>query len=190
MEYLKAMIRGVEENCLRGKLGSIRRESYVRAKLASLGESPYFDCGFEVVNGSSISIGDQFIAGRYCFLGASEGGVLEIGHRVAFNHHVHVNANAGGTVRIADCVLLGPNVVLRASDHCFDKPNVPIRDQGHESGVIEIAEDVWIGANTVVCKDVVIGRGAVVGAGAVVTKSVEPFTVVAGVPARPIGKRG
>jgi acetyltransferase-like isoleucine patch superfamily enzyme len=45
---------------------------------------------------------------------------------------------------------------------------------------------VWIGAGAVVLPGVTIGRGAVVAAGAVVTAPVEPYTVVAGVPARPI----
>lgn len=53
----------------------------------------------------------------------------------------------------------------------------------------KIGNDVWIGANAVICRDVTIGDGAVVGAGAVVTKSVEPYTIVTGVPAKPIKKR-
>ena len=60
---------------------------------------------------------------------------------------------------------------------------------GHVPGEIHIEEDVWIGANCVITADVRIGRGAVVGAGAVVTRDVEPFSIVGGVPARPIGHR-
>jgi acetyltransferase-like isoleucine patch superfamily enzyme len=45
---------------------------------------------------------------------------------------------------------------------------------------------VWIGAGAIVLPGVTIGKGAVVAAGAVVTSSVPPFTVVGGVPARPI----
>jgi acetyltransferase-like isoleucine patch superfamily enzyme len=46
---------------------------------------------------------------------------------------------------------------------------------------------VWIGAGAVVLPGVIVGRGAIVGAGAVVTAAVAPFTIVGGVPARPIG---
>ncbi len=52
-----------------------------------------------------------------------------------------------------------------------------------------IGDDVWIGANAVVRQGVCIGRGAVVGAGAVVLQDVPPYTIVAGVPARPIRRR-
>lgn len=53
----------------------------------------------------------------------------------------------------------------------------------------KIGNDVWIGANAIICRNVVVGTGAVVGAGAVVTHDVEPYMIVAGVPAKPIRKR-
>ena len=52
-----------------------------------------------------------------------------------------------------------------------------------------IGNDVWIGSNAVIQAGVTIGDGAVVGASAVVTKDVEPYTIVAGVPARELGRR-
>lgn len=52
-----------------------------------------------------------------------------------------------------------------------------------------IENDVWIAANACVCRGVTVGTGAVIAAGAVVTRDVEPYTIVAGVPARPIKKR-
>jgi maltose O-acetyltransferase len=54
------------------------------------------------------------------------------------------------------------------------------------SGKIVINDDAWIGAGSIILPGVTVGEGAVVGAGAVVTKDVPPFTVVVGVPARPI----
>lgn len=52
-----------------------------------------------------------------------------------------------------------------------------------------IGNDVWIAANATICRGVVVGNGAVIAAGAVVTKDVEPYTIVAGIPAKPIKKR-
>ena len=52
-----------------------------------------------------------------------------------------------------------------------------------------IGNDVWIGFEAVILAGVTIGDGAVVGARAVVTKDVPPYTIVGGVPARPIRKR-
>lgn len=56
-------------------------------------------------------------------------------------------------------------------------------------GPVEIGNSVWIGDRAIILAGVTLGDGAVVGAGAVVTKDVEPFTIVAGVPARPIRRR-
>lgn len=56
-------------------------------------------------------------------------------------------------------------------------------------GDIVIGNDVWIGYEAVILAGVTIGDGAVIGARAVVTKDVAPYTVVGGVPARPVKKR-
>ena len=54
---------------------------------------------------------------------------------------------------------------------------------------LEIGNDVWIGANVCVMRNVKIGDGAVIGAGAVVTHDIPPYEIWAGVPARKIGQR-
>lgn len=52
-----------------------------------------------------------------------------------------------------------------------------------------IGNDVWIGANVTLLRGVVVGDGAVIGAGSVVTRDVEPYSIVGGVPAKTIRKR-
>ncbi len=52
-----------------------------------------------------------------------------------------------------------------------------------------VENDVWIAANACICRGVKIGTGAVIAAGAVVTHDVAPYTIVTGVPARPLKKR-
>jgi galactoside O-acetyltransferase len=88
----------------------------------------------------------------------------------------------------ADC-LIGQNTVLRASDHEYKAIDVPIINQGRTGGKIVVEDDVWIGANVVVTRNVCIGAHSVVAAGAVVTKDIEPYSIVGGVPAKLIGKR-
>ena len=51
-------------------------------------------------------------------------------------------------------------------------------------GNIIIGDDVWIGANAIICSGVTVGQGAIVAAGGVVTKDVEPYAIVGGNPAR------
>lgn len=64
-----------------------------------------------------------------------------------------------------------------------------ICDAWDNKGDIVIGNDVWIGYEAVILSGVTIGDGAVIGSRAVVTKDVEPYTIVGGVPAKPILKR-
>ena len=67
----------------------------------------------------------------------------------------------------------------------------PGKEQGYNrfNTECEIGNDVWIGCNSVICRNVHIGDGVVIGAGSVVTKDVEPYTIVGGVPAKVIKER-
>lgn len=69
----------------------------------------------------------------------------------------------------------------------LDKSNVT--DAWDNKGDIVIGNDVWIGYEAVIMPGVTIGDGAIVGTRAVVTKDVPPYTIVGGVPAKPIRKR-
>ena len=60
---------------------------------------------------------------------------------------------------------------------------------GDNRGDIVVGSDVWIGYEAVILSGVTIGDGAIIGARAVVTKDVEPYTIVGGVPAKPIRRR-
>ena len=91
-----------------------------------------------------------------------------------------------GGVNIGDRVYTSPFTQIIAVNHVFDDPRKPFIAQGITAEGIVIEDDVWLGAGAIVTDGVRIGRGAVVAAGAVVTKDVPPYTVVGGVPARPI----
>lgn len=126
------------------------------------------------------------MSGSYLY--ANEGGNLSIGSYCSFNHNVLIGA-ASGEIVIGNDVLIGPNVVLRASDHEFADASVPIRKQGHRRGKIVIGDNVWLAANVIVTSGVTIGSGCVVGAGSVVTSDLPSMTVCVGNPARPIRSR-
>jgi acetyltransferase-like isoleucine patch superfamily enzyme len=84
----------------------------------------------------------------------------------------------GNRVGIAQRVIL-----VTQSGPTFSKVRSVV---GLKVGPIVIEDDAWIGAGAIILPNVTIGQGAVVGAGAVVTKDVPPYTIVVGVPARPI----
>lgn len=103
-------------------------------------------------------------------------------------------------IEIGNDVLIGNNVGLIGKyDHdysCLGKSikNSPwIGDADYQfkgKGLrIAIENDVWIGYGSIVVSGVHIGRGAIVAAGSVVLKDVEPYSIVAGNPAREISKR-
>jgi acetyltransferase-like isoleucine patch superfamily enzyme len=91
-----------------------------------------------------------------------------------------------GGVQIGDRVYTSPYTQIIAVNHVFNDPSRPFMEQGITAEGITIEDDVWLGAGAIVTDGVRIGKGAVVAAGAVVTKDVPPYTVVGGVPARPI----
>ncbi|MDF2885951.1 MAG: acetyltransferase [Lacrimispora sp.] len=74
----------------------------------------------------------------------------------------------------------------------FDEWNLPVEriaDTWDNKGDIVIGNDVWIGYEAVIMQGVQIGDGAVIGTRAVVTKDVEPYSIVGGVPAKTIRSR-
>lgn len=94
-----------------------------------------------------------------------------------------------GSVKIGSDVLVGPNVMIAGGNHGFIKNGVPMRLQTDISIGIEIGNDVWIGANSVITDGVVIGDGAIVGAGSVVTSNIPSNAIFAGNPAKLIRYR-
>lgn len=113
---------------------------------------------------------------------------VEIGSFCQLNPFVVIYGGSG--VKIGDNVMIGPGTVLAAGNHNYKQTEKPIRFAGSISnGPIVIEDNVWIGANCTLTDGITIGHDSVVGANSVVTKSVEPYSVVGGVPAKLIIKR-
>lgn len=94
------------------------------------------------------------------------------------------------TLIIGNHVMFGPNVTIRGGNHrtdvvgaYMDEVTDDMKRPEDDLGVV-IEDDVWIGGGAAILHGVTIGRGSVVGASSVVTKSVPPYSVVAGNPAR------
>lgn len=109
-------------------------------------------------------------------------GNLEIGDDVWIGNDVILMPDAPASLRIGNCVDIGPACYIGTGSHQIDVNGAHSAGRGKNAD-ISIEDGVWIGARSVVLPDVVIGRKTVVGAGSVVTKSVEPKVVVVGVPA-------
>ena len=112
---------------------------------------------------------------------------IEIGYNVFINRNVYITVRAN--ITIGDNVLIGLGVIINSGMHRYKNKDRLIRDQGHEIKPIIIGNDVWIGANAVIMPGVFIGDGSVIGADAIVTRSIPPYSVVVGIPARIIKER-
>jgi len=109
-------------------------------------------------------------------------------------------ATVGKFTNVASDVRLGPTThpTERPTQHHMtyrrqmyefaDEDGNEVFERRREQSV-RVGHDVWLGHGSTVLPDLAVGTGAVVGAGAVVTRDVEPYSVVAGVPAEPIGRR-
>lgn len=137
------------------------RRLYLRCWLGGLG------CG------TGIQMRCRFLNARKVFLG--ERNVINFG--CLFDGRKH-------TIQTGSDVSIGPEATLLTLGH--DPQSSGFADRG---GKIVIGDRVWIGYRAVVLPGVTIGEGAVVAAGSVVTRDVDAFTIVAGIPARPVGTR-
>lgn len=108
---------------------------------------------------------------------------IEIGRGTFINTEIRFGV-PNAKVTIGKNVLIGPRVMFETMNHSLYCQ--PGKKRGKHSLPIDVEDDVWIGGGAIITPGVKIGCGAVIAAGAVVTKDVEPYMLVGGVPARPI----
>ena len=108
---------------------------------------------------------------------------IRIGRCTNINARCTIDSR-GGPVTIGDYVDVAPEVNIWTLEH--DPMDPGFRAVG---GPVTLERFVWIGNRAIILPGVTLGEGVVVAAGAVVTKSVEAYTIVGGVPAKPIGRR-
>ncbi len=161
------------ERCqnMKGSKGFILRFVLLRTSARSCGDYVTILPGVYIKNPQNISFGDHISIHPMCYLngGRKEGdeyGIF-IGNHVSIAH---------------GCSLI-------PSNHTFFLNEIPIRDQEVDQGFVRIEDNVWLGAKVTVLNRVTIAHGCVLAAGAVLTRSTEPDSVYAGVPARLIKKR-
>lgn len=107
---------------------------------------------------------------------------LTIGKGTALGHRCLLDARSG--LEIGENVCFGTEVMIWTLHHDYNDLNFAA-----VGAKVKIGNFVWLGSRCIVLPGVTIGEGAVIASGAVVTKDVEPFTVVGGIPAKPISKR-
>lgn len=175
--------------------GWVAIENGVRLRFANhirLGHGVYLDqgvylhaCPQGIEIGSETIVMHGAILHTYNFRDIPHAGI-EIGRKCLIGEYSVIRGQGG--VHIGDRVYTSPFTQIIAVNHVFDDPDRPFVEQGITAEGIVIEDDVWLGAGAIITDGVRVGKGAVIAAGAVVTEDIPPYTVVAGVPARPLRK--
>lgn len=97
---------------------------------------------------------------------------------------------AGSLIKIGNNCLISQHVNIIGSNHSIEKRHFIMHQEWDDKQInVIIGDDVWLGCGSTILPGVTIGNGAVVAAGAVVSKDVEPYAIVVGIPARKIRYR-
>lgn len=186
-------VRAIVHGCPSAFLG--RRTRIQNRQYLTMGSGVVIGDFVEIVAMAheGIVLGDKCTLDRLAVLRGS-GGVRRLGVGIRFGDRVSVGVGAiihgGGGVRVGNNTMIGPYTGIFTENHLMRDPDTPVIEQGQVGGPVVMDEDVFLGAGAKVLGPCTIGKGAVIAAGSIVTGDVEPLAIVAGIPARVIGRRG
>jgi virginiamycin A acetyltransferase len=144
-----------------GSFGIFLRRGWYRQTLARCGKNLVVDFGAGIRTPRS-RIGDDCYIGLWSWLGW-----VDMGSDFMSGSHVVILSGRG--------------------QHGFERTDRPMRVQHGELRCVTIGDDVWVGASVTIAEDV--APHTIVASGAVVTKRFEPYSILGGVPAKPVGSR-
>ena len=144
-----------------------------------------------------IDFGSNLTTGTGCRIEAipfnTKKKIIRFGNNIEMNDYVHI---AGiSSVTIGDNVLIASKVFITDVHHgCYsgdgihDHPDIPPDNRSLSSKDVIIEDNVWIGESVLILAGVTIGKGSVIGANSVVSKSIPPYVIAVGCPAKVIKK--
>ena len=125
-------------------------------------------------------VGEDVDIGKKCRFSSR----LYLGDRSGIGDHAYIQ----GEVHIGSDVIMAPEVTLIATNHRFDRYDIPIKRQGCDEKPILIGNNCWLCYRATILPGVHVGDNCIIGAGAVVTKNIPSNSLVAGNPGKVIRK--
>ncbi len=182
--FVRKVFFRIKQIYIAGALCAMRK-AYWRLQGMQIGRGARFS-SLDVTWPHKVSLGERCSLEHDIYLNAAgpytEGVSIDIGEGCFIGTGCEFNITS--RVTIGRCSLIAAGTRFIDHNHgtiCEEY----IKDQPETSAPISIGADVWIGVNSIILQGVTIGDGAIVAAGSVVTRSVAPYTIVAGCPARP-----
>ena len=149
----------------KGRFARKIRHRLLRKKFKYFGKAAYFSWECKFLHIHNISLGDR--------AGISNSTIID----------------GRGGLEIGDDTIIGFQNIILTSTHEFERVDITIVQQGLYKKPVKIGKDVWTGCRVIILPGVIIGDHAIIGAGSVVTKDVQDWAIVGGVPARIIRMR-
>ncbi|NQX70102.1 methyltransferase domain-containing protein [Paenibacillus alba] len=155
------------------------------------GINSYIADGYEIVGAEAISIGDNVLIKKDCWLNIAVDQfkeepqiIIEEGCQIGKNFTISV----ANKVVVEKHVIVGPNVYIADCGHAYENISLPIIYQGVTStkNEVSIGEGSWLGINSVIVGNVRVGKGCVIAANTFVNKDIPDYSVAVGNPARVI----
>ena len=122
---------------------------------------------------SRIQLGKRVSMHSRCRVASTAGGYLSIGDNTSFN--VGCVVTCRHRVTIGKNISFGPNVLIYDHDHIMEAETGP-KGPGFHLGEVEIGDNTWIGAGTIILRDTHIGKNCMIAAGSVVKGVVPDYT--------------
>lgn len=169
-----------------GKFDEIAKKILAKSIFKGFGNSVSVGASLSFSHPETIEIGNGVFIGRQTTIQGRLDGYCKIGNRVWIGPNCYFDARA---LIIEDNTGWGPGAKVLGSEHSGTPNNIPVIQTDLIIKPVKICQGCDVGTNAVILPGVTVGEGSVIGAGAVVTKDVEPYSVVAGVPARLLRKR-
>lgn len=205
--YLLSNIVSMILNLIRGNLKTLKAEK--NSILVFIGKKSKIRMNKKIKLGKGVNIGDYVVIDALSKKGVKIGSNVRIGDytrilctgslkKLGVGFEIGDNCGIGencffgsaGGISIGNDVIMGQNIRFHSENHNYSDINMPIRAQGVTNKGIKIGNDCWIGAGAVFLDGAELGDGCVVASNSVVNKRIDNNSIIAGMPAKIIKKRG